>query len=78
MLGANDVVNPAARHDTSSPIYGMPILEVANARTVFVLKRSMSSGFAGVQNPLFFKENTRMLFGDAKESISGLVSEFKD
>jgi NAD(P) transhydrogenase subunit beta len=56
----------------------MPILEVANARTVFVLKRSMSSGFAGVQNPLFFKENTRMLFGDAKESISELVSEFKD
>ena len=56
----------------------MPIIEAHNAKTVFVLKRSMSSGFAGVQNPLFFKENTRMLFGDAKESISGLVSEFKD
>ena len=54
----------------------MPIIEVHNARTVFVLKRSMSSGFAGVQNPLFFKSNTRMLFGDAKESISGLVSQF--
>jgi len=78
VIGANDVVNPSATEEPGSPIYGMPILEVANARTVFVLKRSMSSGFAGVQNPLFFKENTRMLFGDAKESISGLVSEFKD
>jgi NAD(P) transhydrogenase subunit beta len=56
----------------------MPIIEVHNARTVFVLKRSMSAGFAGVQNPLFFKQNTRMLFGDAKESIGGLVSEFKE
>jgi NAD(P) transhydrogenase subunit beta len=78
VIGANDVVNPSATEEPGSPIYGMPILEVAKARTVFVLKRSMSSGFAGVQNPLFFKENTRMLFGDAKESISGLVSEFKD
>ena len=78
VIGANDVVNPSATEEPGSPIYGMPILEVANARTVFVLKRSMSSGFAGVQNPLFFKENTRMLFGDAKESISGLVSEFKE
>ena len=78
VIGANDVVNPSATEEPESPIYGMPILEVVNARTVFVLKRSMSSGFAGVQNPLFFKENTRMLFGDAKESISGLVSEFKD
>ena len=78
VIGANDVVNPSATEEPGSPIYGMPILEVANARTVFVLKRSMSSGFAGVQNPLFFKENTRMLFGDAKESISGIVSEFKD
>ena len=78
VIGANDVVNPSATEEPGSPIYGMPILEVANAKTVFVLKRSMSSGFAGVQNPLFFKENTRMLFGDAKESISGVVSEFKD
>ena len=78
VIGANDVVNPSATEEPGSPIYGMPILEVANARTVFVLKRSMSSGFAGVQNPLFFKENTRMLFGDAKESIGQIVAEFKD
>jgi len=78
VIGANDVVNPSATEEPGSPIYGMPIIEVHNAKTVFVLKRSMSSGFAGVQNPLFFKQNTRMLFGDAKESISGLVSEFKD
>ena len=78
VIGANDVVNPSATEEPGSPIYGMPIIEVHNARTVFVLKRSMSSGFAGVQNPLFFKENTRMLFGDAKESIGGLVSEFKE
>tara|TARA_B100000475_G_scaffold11497_1_gene8917 strand:+ start:508 stop:1887 length:1380 start_codon:yes stop_codon:yes gene_type:complete len=78
VIGANDVVNPSATEEPGSPIYGMPIIEVHNARTVFVLKRSMSSGFAGVQNPLFFKENTRMLFGDAKDSIGGLVSEFKD
>jgi len=78
VIGANDVVNPSATEEPGSPIYGMPIIEVHNAKTVFVLKRSMSSGFAGVQNPLFFKQNTRMLFGDAKESIGGLVSEFKD
>ena len=78
VIGANDVVNPSATEEPGSPIYGMPIIEVHNARTVFVLKRSMSSGFAGVQNPLFFKQNTRMLFGDAKESIGGLVSEFKE
>jgi NAD(P) transhydrogenase subunit beta len=77
VIGANDVVNPSATEEEGSPIYGMPIIEVHNAKTVFVLKRSMSSGFAGVQNPLFFRENTRMLFGDAKESISTLVSEFK-
>ena len=63
--------------DRSSPIYGMPVIEVDRAKTVFVLKRSMASGFAGIQNSLFFKQNTRMLFGDAKESVSGLVSEFK-
>jgi NAD(P) transhydrogenase subunit beta len=76
VIGANDVVNPAAREDESSPLYGMPIINVDKSRTVFVLKRSMASGFAGVENPLFFKENTRMLFGDAKESISTLVREF--
>ena len=78
VIGANDVVNPSETEEPGSPIYGMPIIEVHNAKTVFVLKRSMSAGFAGVQNPLFFKQNTRMLFGDAKESIGGLVSEFKD
>ena len=78
VIGANDVVNPSATEEPGSPIYGMPIIEVHNAKTVFVLKRSMSSGFAGVQNPLFFKQNTRMLFGDAKDSIGGLVSEFKE
>jgi NAD(P) transhydrogenase subunit beta len=76
VIGANDVVNPAAREMESSPIYGMPVINVDMARTVFVLKRSMASGFAGIDNPLFFKENTRMLFGDAKDSISGLVKEF--
>ena len=77
VIGANDVVNPAARQDADSPIYGMPIINVDQARTVFVLKRSMASGFAGVDNPLFFGENTRMLFGDAKASISAVVGEFK-
>jgi len=76
IIGANDVVNPSAREDEDSPIYGMPIINVDKARTVFVLKRSMASGFSGVDNPLFFGENTRMLFGDAKESISGVISEF--
>lgn len=76
VIGANDVVNPSAREDEDSPIYGMPIINVDQARTVFVLKRSMASGFSGVDNPLFFGENTRMLFGDAKESISGVIAEF--
>jgi NAD(P) transhydrogenase subunit beta len=76
VIGANDVVNPAARESESSPIYGMPVINVDSARTVFVLKRSMASGFAGIENPLFYKENTRMLFGDAKESIGTLVREF--
>ena len=76
VIGANDVVNPSAREDEDSPIYGMPIINVDQARTVFVLKRSMASGFSGVDNPLFFGENTRMLFGDAKESISGVISAF--
>jgi NAD(P) transhydrogenase subunit beta len=78
VIGANDVVNPAARHDEGSPIYGMPIINVDQAKTVFVLKRSMAAGFAGIQNELFFAPNTRMLFGDAKESISAIVAEFKE
>ncbi|MDG0997008.1 MAG: NAD(P)(+) transhydrogenase (Re/Si-specific) subunit beta [Gammaproteobacteria bacterium] len=77
VIGANDVVNPAARNDENSPIYGMPIINVDEARTVFVLKRSMASGFSGVDNPLFFCDNTRMLFGDAKQSIASVVAEFK-
>jgi H+-translocating NAD(P) transhydrogenase subunit beta len=76
VIGANDVVNPAARENEGSPIYGMPVINVDLARTVFVLKRSMASGFAGIENPLFYKDNTRMLFGDAKESIGALVREF--
>ena len=78
VIGANDVVNPDARDNEKSPIYGMPIIEVDRSKTVFILKRSMASGFAGIENPLFFKSNTRMLFGDAKESVSSLVAEFKE
>jgi NAD(P) transhydrogenase subunit beta len=78
VIGANDVVNPAAREDESSPLYGMPIINVDHARTVFVLKRSMNPGFSGVENPLFFKDNSRLLFGDAKTTVSTLVSEFKE
>ncbi|HMP74666.1 MAG TPA: NAD(P)(+) transhydrogenase (Re/Si-specific) subunit beta [Kiritimatiellia bacterium] len=77
VIGANDVVNPAAREDKASPIYGMPIINVDMARTVIILKRSMASGFAGIDNPLFFKDNARMLFGDAKATVSALVGEFK-
>ena len=77
VIGANDVVNPAAREDETASIYGMPIINVDHAKTVFVLKRSLASGFAGVDNPLFFKENTRMLFGDAKKTVTALVDEFK-
>lgn len=78
VIGANDVVNPAARHDKSSPIYGMPILNVDNSKNVVVLKRSMRPGYSGVQNELFFHDNTRMLFGDAKASIVALTSEVKE
>jgi NAD(P) transhydrogenase subunit beta len=77
VIGANDVVNPAARHDKSSPIYGMPILNVDKSRRVIVLKRSMRPGYAGIENELFYNPNTSMLFGDAKESISKLVAEVK-
>ncbi|NQW19281.1 MAG: NAD(P)(+) transhydrogenase (Re/Si-specific) subunit beta [Chloroflexi bacterium] len=78
VIGANDVTNPSARTDKSSPIYGMPILNVDQAQSVIILKRSMSSGFAGVQNELFFLDKTQMLFGDAKASIEKIVSEVKD
>ena len=78
VIGANDVVNPAAREIESSPIYGMPIINADKARTVMILKRSMAAGFAGVDNPLFVKENSRMLFGDAKETVQKLVAQFKE
>jgi NAD(P) transhydrogenase subunit beta len=78
VIGANDVVNPAAREIASSPIYGMPVINADRAKTVLVLKRSMAAGFAGVDNPLFVKQNTRMLFGDAKASMQQLVTEFKE
>ncbi len=78
VVGANDVVNPAAYDDPGSPIYGMPVLNVWEAKHTIVLKRSMSTGYAGIQNPLFFNDNNKMLFGDAKDSIQKLVSEVKN
>jgi H+-translocating NAD(P) transhydrogenase subunit beta len=77
VIGANDVVNPAARSDSTSPIFGMPILDVDRARNVIVLKRSMNPGFAGIENALFFNDNTRMLFGDARKSLTELVQAVK-
>ncbi|MDR1305782.1 MAG: NAD(P)(+) transhydrogenase (Re/Si-specific) subunit beta [Verrucomicrobiales bacterium] len=77
VIGANDVVNPAAREEPASPIYGMPIIEADRAKAVIVLKRSMAAGFAGIDNHLFYKDNTRMLFGDAKASLTALVSQVK-
>jgi NAD(P) transhydrogenase subunit beta len=78
IIGANDVVNPASRHDKSSPIYGMPIINADKAKTVFVLKRSMATGFAGIENELFYYDNCRMIFGDAKQTVQALVAEFKN
>jgi NAD(P) transhydrogenase subunit beta len=75
IVGANDVVNPAARSDTTSPIYGMPILEVEAASSIIVVKRSMRSGFAGLDNDLFYLDKTQMLFGDAKAAIGQVVDE---
>lgn len=77
VIGANDVVNPAAREEKTSPIYGMPIIDADHCKTVIVMKRSMAAGFAGIENHLFYKDNTRMLFGDAKNSLQALVAAVK-
>jgi NAD(P) transhydrogenase subunit beta len=77
IVGANDVINPAAKHDKTSPLYGMPILEVEHGRAIIVLKRSMRPGFAGVENDLFYNPKCMMLFGDAKESLTNLLAVLK-
>lgn len=78
VIGANDVVNPAAREMQGSPIYGMPVINADLAKNVFVLKRGMASGFAGIDNPLFFKPNSRMIFGDAKDTLNNMIRQFAD
>ena len=75
IVGANDIVNPSAQDDPNSPIAGMPVMECWKGKTTIVMKRSMASGYAGVQNPLFFKDNTRMFFGDAKNSLDAVLTE---
>jgi NAD(P) transhydrogenase subunit beta len=77
VIGANDIVNPGALDDPSSPIFGMPILEVWKAKSCIVLKRGMASGYAGVENPLFYKENTQMLFGDAREMVAAVLAQLR-
>jgi NAD(P) transhydrogenase subunit beta len=77
VIGANDVVNPAAREEKTSPIYGMPIIDADRCKMTIVMKRSMAAGFAGIENHLFYKDNTRMLFGDAKASLNALVAAVK-
>jgi NAD(P) transhydrogenase subunit beta len=77
VVGANDVVNPAAKNTASSPIYGMPILDVESARNIIIVKRSMNAGYAGIENELFYNAKASMLFGDAKEVLTGLIAELK-
>jgi len=78
VIGANDIVNPAALEDATSPIYGMPVLECWKAKQTIVMKRSMGSGYAGIDNPLFYKPNNDMLFGDAKKNVDALLTALRE